>query len=79
MASLSEALQAPQKRQNGTPCTVGLVLKQLGAADKKALLAALADPTIHGTFIGRQITANSDADIKGVTIQRHRRGDCLCR
>jgi len=78
MVSLSEALQNPQKAQNGLPCTVGVLLKGLDSADKEALLAALGDPSVQGTWLARQITENVGVNMKGVTIQRHRRGDCLC-
>ena len=61
----------------GTPCRIGEYLAKMPADDRDTLLAWLADETIQGSVIARNLTAEG-YKTSGDTLRHHRNGDCSC-
>lgn len=75
MGTLAQALE-PNK-QCGPPCSMATLLANLDDDDRQTLEAWLADPTMQHARIARALQA-SGHDIKQLTVNRHRNGDCRC-
>lgn len=74
--SFAERARA-QARRAGAVCTVSIVLSSMEPGYRAEVEEALADPTIQGTAISR-VLAQDSFKVSGLTISRHRRGDCVC-
>ena len=73
---LLDEIKAAQP-QIGGRCTMSTLLEVLAADDLADLETAMADPAIPSTVIAK-VLANHGHRIGSATIQRHRRGACLC-
>ena len=61
----------------GGQCSVPGFLASLDETDRADVVAALADPLIAATSIAA-ILQGKGHRISATTLQRHRRGGCLC-
>jgi hypothetical protein len=77
MGSLADAINAQPRTRKGAACSVRKLEQSLDPADWKALTEALSNPMMSGESISRALK-DTGIRIAGTTIQRHRRGDCLC-
>jgi hypothetical protein len=75
--NFSEQLQAQRSAKKGPPCTISVILSELDKDDRSALVAALTDKTVEHTAIYKVLTRNGFR-VSIHTVQRHRRGECLC-
>ena len=75
--SLSAQLQEGRQLRKGPPCTISVILAGLDKDDRTALVEALTNPLISHTSIYRVLTGNGFR-VNIHTVQRHRRGECLC-
>ena len=77
MGSLADAINAQPRTRKGAACSVRKLEESLDPVDRKALIEALKNPMMSGESISRALK-DTGIRIAGTTIQRHRRGDCLC-
>lgn len=75
--ALSDALAIEAVTRRGPPCTVSLLLADLGKDDHAALVDALAHPTLTTAAISRALLREGHR-INAATLQRHRKGECAC-
>lgn len=75
MGLLDEIKQA--QPQVGGRCSVPTLLDSLPKDDRVDVEAALADISIPATVIAK-VLANHGHRIGSTSLQRHRRGACLC-
>ena len=61
----------------GGRCSIPMFLDSLSDKDRADVEAALADPTIAATAIAKVLQARGH-NMSASTLQRHRRGACLC-
>jgi chorismate mutase len=59
-------------------CGVALLLEKVDPDERKALVAAFADPTRSRAVLSEAIRAAYKADIPQQTIARHMRRHCRC-
>lgn len=75
------SLRAALDDQAGAPrraaCTVSLLLDELSADDRAALIAAMDDVRLSGAAIARAL-ATIGHQMRSHNIQRHRRKECSC-
>ncbi len=71
---LKERAEAAIKRR-GSTCVIRLL--QLADDEREELMELLADPAMPGSAIARAL-ADDGHHVTGLSIQRHRRGDCQC-
>jgi hypothetical protein len=64
-------------RRKGPPCTISVILAELDKDDRTALIEALTNPLVAHTTIFRVLNHNGFR-VNLHTVQRHRRGECLC-
>ena len=81
MSKLATALAAIAPRRKGPACAVKRLLELLEPSERAALESAISDtgdnrPT--GKALAIAIESAYDAQIHRASIERHRRGDCLC-
>jgi hypothetical protein len=72
---LADTLQTYKATIKGPTCTMCTLLKLLLADDRKALEAALIDPSFTGAAISRALKAEGH-NISDMTVNRHRKADC---
>lgn len=70
-------LIASEVRKPGGACTIGRLLTTLGKGDAADLADALSNKAIPSSAISRALTAVGQP-LVATSIQRHRRGDCVC-
>jgi hypothetical protein len=75
--SLRDQIAAETTVKKGPTCSVSLLLADLDAEDRAALLEALADVKVPGTAIERALLREGHR-MGAHNIQRHRRGMCSC-
>lgn len=75
--NLGTQLSGQAGRRKGPPCTISVILAELDKDDRTALVDALTDPLVAHTTIFRVLTDNGFR-VNLNTVQRHRRGECLC-
>lgn len=78
VASLLDDLAAPAPTRKGPTCTVGRLLTTLSPIERDRLQAALDDPDWTSAHLTR-VLGKHGTRMAPQTIQRHRRGECLCR
>lgn len=82
MTKLEDALGAVGRTVKGPPCSLGNLLAHLPVEERKAL-EVLVDPDhfprTPGSALSRAISSAYGIDVHRSTIDRHRRGDCVCR
>ena len=78
MPSLADALATAQARKPGPRCTVAIVLDALPPADRDALRAAIADPSLSAERIA-QACRNAGVPLGSSPLMRHRRNGCSCK
>lgn len=61
----------------GGTCSLGRLLTEASASDRKEYLDALGDSTIPASAIARALKVRG-VNLVEQTIARHRRGDCKC-
>lgn len=76
MSGLEAAFSVQKKRRRGPKCGMGTLLDDLDDRDQKALLNVL-DSRWTGEEIAEQLR-EAGYQMKGHTVQRHRRGECSC-
>jgi hypothetical protein len=76
LVSTLAAAIAREARPSGPRCSVAVLLGNLDAADRSALLDALSSD-IPAAVLGRALKAEGHQVAQG-TIQRHRKGECSC-
>lgn len=81
MSKLAAALAAVAPRRKGPACSVKQLMEQLEPSERVALESAIADgnesrPT--GKALSIAIESAYGLQIHRASIERHRRGDCLC-
>jgi hypothetical protein len=64
-------------RKRGPACSVGVALKALSPAQRRKVIAALAEPRITAPEIVGWV-AEKGHELTTYSVQRHRRGDCSC-
>ena len=74
--SLASDLAAP-RTPRGPACSVTRILRKLDPDDRAALEAALDDDDLDSSFIAEKLRRNG-FPIRDYTMQRHRRGACMC-
>jgi hypothetical protein len=73
------AERKPSVVRKGPPCTMGLLLATIKPDDRSTLLEWLNDPrTYPGSWIADQLTAEYQQRVGPETVNRHRKGRCLC-
>jgi hypothetical protein len=73
------AQRKPTAIKKGPTCTIGLLLAAMDTDDRTTLASWLDDPrTYPGTWIADQLTDEYGQRVGDSTIQRHRKGRCLC-
>ena len=77
MGLLGEVEAEQGKYRPGLPCSVAAALESLPKEDAADLQAALESPDVYGTVISR-VLKRRGLEISENTIQRHRRGACVC-
>lgn len=75
--SLRDQIHAESTIKKGPTCSVSLLLNDLSAEDRAALVDALADPKVPGTAIERALLKEGHR-MAAYNLQRHRRGLCSC-
>lgn len=75
--SIVERARKAQRGRQGPNCGVGIMLATVQPAYRLDVEQAMADPNIYSTVIS-EILAQDGIDIAYETIQRHRRGRCMC-
>lgn len=77
--NLTDALTATPRVRKGPPCSVAVLLAEMPEAKAEAFAELLARPhaSMPGSFIARAVREEGYY-ISGETVQRHRRGDCIC-
>jgi hypothetical protein len=81
MSKLATALAAVAPRRKGPACSVKQLLAQLEPSERAALESAISDTSENrptGKALSIAIESAYDAQIHRASIERHRRGDCLC-
>ncbi|HLU41629.1 MAG TPA: hypothetical protein VKZ55_04460 [Microthrixaceae bacterium] len=77
--SLADRLKAGPPSRRTSVCTVSTVLDQLDPRDADALRTMLhPESGWTGTDIARALRDDLGVPTTSQTINRHRRGDCLC-
>lgn len=77
--SLADRLKAGPPSRRTSVCTVSTVLDQLDTGDADALRTMLhPESGWTGTDIARALRDDLGVPTTSQTINRHRRGDCLC-
>jgi len=75
---------APTPAKKGPTCTVGLILDVLPEGESEALVAMMDERdsigrrTWQGKDIAGLLAREHDIAVQGETINRHRRGGCIC-
>lgn len=69
--------RAAQHGRKGGHCTAGLLLDSLPADYRAEVDVALADPAIYASLIAELLTGDG-YPIASETLNRHRRGRCMC-
>ena len=77
MGLLDELTAEQQRQRPGLPCSVAAALEELDPEDAADLRRALDDPTIFGTVIAK-VLEERGIHVPENTVQRHRRGACVC-
>lgn len=75
--SVTDRARKAQRGRQGPNCGVGIMLATVVPSYRDDVQAALDDPTIYSTVIA-EILAQDGIDIAYESIQRHRRGRCMC-
>jgi hypothetical protein len=75
--SVVERARKAQRGRQGPNCGVGIMLATVQPAYRKDVQAAMDDPSIYSTVIS-EILAQDGINIAYESIQRHRRGRCMC-
>lgn len=75
--SLREQLHEEKRPRRGPACSISVILAELDKDDRTALIEALTDPTVEHTAI-RRVLVHNGFRVNINTVQRHRRGECLC-
>lgn len=75
MGLRDDALQDATGRPKGPQCAISILLKTDIAAELKE---ALDDPDCPSSSIARELAKRMPKAPRAETIQRHRRGDCVC-
>lgn len=77
--SLADALNATDRPRlaHGPRCSIAAILAKLDGKDQAALLTALGDPEVQGSWLARVLTDQGHR-VNGNTVNRHRRRDCSC-
>lgn len=76
MSIIDRARKAQRGRQ-GPNCGVGIMLATVQPSYRLDVEQAMADPNIYSTVIS-EILAQDGIELAYETIQRHRRGRCMC-
>lgn len=79
--TLADDLLAPAANRRGGRCHVSLVFEELQDADPKAadaLTFQLTNKAMPATILAKRLT-DGGYPLSVWALQRHRRGDCLCR
>lgn len=76
-SDLAASLKHPVKVHKGPRCGVGMLLREMPAADREALLKAMDNVQASGHWISNVLLEHG-YKLSGFTINRHRRGECKC-
>lgn len=77
MGLFAEVTAEQQRQRPGLPCSVAAALEELGPDDAADLRKALDDTSIFGTVIAK-VLEDRGLHVPENTVQRHRRGACVC-
>ena len=78
MSRLEAALEAATPTKKGPQCSVAGLLASVDQDERKALVAALADPTRNRRILSEAIRSAYKVEIAQETLARHMRGQCKC-
>ncbi len=78
MSKLEAAIEAAQASKSGPRCSVSVLLDQVDSDERKALVAAFANPTRNRAVLAEAIRTAYGAEITQGTIARHMRRHCRC-
>ena len=78
MSKLAAALEAVSATKKGLQCGVSALLARVDSDERKALVAALADPTRNRRILSEAIRNAYKVEIAQETLARHMRGHCKC-
>ncbi len=78
MSKLAAALEAATATRKGPQCGVAALLAYVDQDERKALVAALADPTRNRRVLSEAIRNAYKVEIAQETLARHMRGHCKC-
>ena len=78
MSRLEAALEAAQRTIKGPQCSVAALLNKVDPDERKALVAALADPTRNRRILADAIKTAYKVEIAQETLGRHIRRSCKC-
>ena len=75
--SIVDRARKAQRGRQGPNCSVGIMLTTVQPSYRLDVEQAMADSTIYSTVIS-EILAQDGIDLAYESIQRHRRGRCMC-
>jgi len=75
--SVTDRARKVQRGRQGPKCGVGTMLTTVAPSYREDVQTALDDVTIYSTVIA-EILAQDGVDLSYESIQRHRRGRCMC-
>ena len=78
MSRLEAALEAAEQTRKGPQCSVARLLNKVDQDERKALVAALADPTRNRRILSEAIRNAYKVEIAQETLSRHMRRHCRC-
>jgi hypothetical protein len=78
VSKLKAALEAAAATKKGPQCSIAALLGKVDQDERKALVAALADPTRNRRILSEAIRAAYKVEIAQETLSRHMRHHCKC-
>ena len=78
MSRLEAAIAAADPTKKGPQCGLAILFSKVDQDERKALVAALADPTRNRRILSEAIRSAYKVEIAQETLARHMRGQCKC-
>jgi len=78
VSKIEVAYEKAAQAKKGPRCSISLLLDKVDQEERKALVAALADPTRNRAVLSEAIRVAYKAEISQHTLARHMRKHCGC-